>query len=147
VLLHAHVLRAVRDGGLVRRVASHDHNGDQEACGSAFVDASVECDLAFFAGASTRYSNHGSINLGTLGIRFGGIKPDADLDAQIWTEAIPRARSAGVAPLSKDKCSWCAWRFQATSFAYLTRLEVRDLGKPDCVNRGLAPIVGRPLLL
>lgn len=102
VVLHAMMVRAERDGTLVRSVTYHDHNGDHEVAGKAFVDASGECDLAFFAGASTRYGNHGFINLGTLGTRFGGIKPDADLDAKHWTAAIQQARRAGVAPLSKD---------------------------------------------
>jgi FAD dependent oxidoreductase len=70
--------------------------------GRAFVDATGECDLAFFAGASTRYGNHGFVNLGTLGTRFGGIKPDADLNAETWTAAIRKARGEGVSPLSKD---------------------------------------------
>jgi hypothetical protein len=41
--------------------------------------------------------------LGTLGTRFGGIGPGADLDAASWTAAIRRAKSNGVGPLSKDK--------------------------------------------
>jgi flavin-dependent dehydrogenase len=81
VILHAMVVSAQRDGGLVRSVTYHDHNGDHEVRGAAFVDATGECDLAFFAGASTRYGNHGFVNLGTLGTRFGGIKPDANLSA------------------------------------------------------------------
>ena len=40
--------------------------------------------------------------LGTLGTRFGGIKPDADLSAEAWTAAIHNARRNGVSPLSKD---------------------------------------------
>jgi hypothetical protein len=103
VLLHAHVISAVRDGGLVRSVTYHDHNGDHEVFGKAFVDASGECDLAFFAGAVTRYGNHGFINIGTLGIRFGGIKPDADLSADRWTAAIRKARAGNAVPLSKER--------------------------------------------
>ncbi len=103
VLLHAQVVRAERDGGRIRGVTYHDHNGGHEISGSAFVDASGECDLAFFAGASTRYGNHGFINMGTLGTRFGGIKPDADLDADTWSSAIRKARLSGAASLSKDK--------------------------------------------
>src|SRR6202022_4459341 len=102
VLLHAEFVRAERDGGLIRQLTYHDHNGDHDVEGKAYVDASGDCDLAFFAGASTRYGNHGFINLGTLGTRFGGIKPGADLDANTWTAAIRKARSDGVAPPSKD---------------------------------------------
>ncbi|UAJ10497.1 FAD-dependent oxidoreductase [Glacieibacterium megasporae] len=102
VLLHAATVRAQRDGGVLKTVTYHDHNGDHEIEGGAFVDASGECDLAFFAGASTRYGNEGLINLGTLGTRFGGIGPEASLDAEDWTAAIRAARRAGVGPLSKD---------------------------------------------
>jgi FAD dependent oxidoreductase len=103
VLLHAQVIGAVRDGGLIRSVTYHDHNGGHQAFGKAFVDASGECDLAFFAGAGTRYGNHGFINLGTLGVRFGGIKPDADLNAETWTAAIRKARGSSSARLSKER--------------------------------------------
>lgn len=102
VILHAMMVRAERGDGLVRNVTYHDHNGDHQIRAKAFVDASGECDLAFFAGASTRYGNHGFVNLGTLGTRFGGIKPDADLDPESWTAAIRKARREGVSPLSKD---------------------------------------------
>jgi hypothetical protein len=37
------------------------------------VDGSGECDLAAFAGASTRYGTHGAVEAGTLGMRFGGV--------------------------------------------------------------------------
>lgn len=102
VILHATMMRAARNGGEVTSVTYHDHNGDHEIAGRAFVDASGECDLAFFAGASTRYGNDGFINLGTLGTRFGGIGPEASLKAEDWTAAIQAARRAGVSPLSKD---------------------------------------------
>jgi hypothetical protein len=103
VLLHAHMVRAVRDRGLVCSVTYHDHNGDHDVCARAFVDASGECDLAFFAGAAARYGNHGLVNLGTLGIRFGGIKPGADLNADTWMAAIRKARASGASPLSKER--------------------------------------------
>lgn len=102
VLLHAMVVRAERDGDQVRSVTYHDHNGDHEVRAKAYVDASGECDLAFFAGASTRYGNHGFVNLGTMGMRLGGIGPKASLKAADWTKAIHAAKLRGVAPLSKD---------------------------------------------
>jgi hypothetical protein len=102
VLLHAQMVRAERSGGRIRSVTYHDHNGDHEVTAKAFVDGSGECDLAYFAGASTRYGNHGFVNLGTLGTRFGGISPDADISADVWQAAIRRARRDGREPLSKD---------------------------------------------
>ena len=102
VLLHAQMVRAERDGDAVSSVTYHDHNGDHTVTADAFVDATGECDLAFFAGASTRYGNHGFVNLGTLGTRFGGIAPEADLSEETWHNAIHAAKQAGVGPLSKD---------------------------------------------
>src|ERR1700694_3295967 len=102
VLLHAPMVRAERDGDAVSSVTYHDHNGDHTVAAAAFVDATGECDLAFFAGASTRYGNHGFVNLGTLGTRFGGVAPDADLSEETWHDAIHAAKQAGVGPLSKD---------------------------------------------
>jgi FAD dependent oxidoreductase len=140
VLLHAQVVRAERDGGLIRQVTYHDHNGDHNVDGKAFVDASGDCDLAFFAGASTRYGNHGFINLGTLGTRFGGIKPDADLDANTWTAAIRRARSNGVAPLSKDRSLVMRVPLSNDVIAYLAS-EVYDARDAKSISR--AEIRGR----
>ena len=110
VLLHATVVRAERSGSLIHGITYHDHNGDHDVLGKAFVDASGDCDLAFFAGASTRYGNHGFINLGTLGTRFGGIKPDADLSAETWTAAIRKARGEGVSRCRRTSRSWCGCR-------------------------------------
>jgi hypothetical protein len=140
VLLHAEVVRAERDGGLIRKVTYHDHNGDHDVNGKAFVDASGDCDLAFFAGASTRYGNHGFINLGTLGTRFGGIKPGADLDANTWTAAIRKARSDGVAPLSKDRSLVMRVPLSNDVIAYLAS-EVYDARDAKSISR--AEIRGR----
>jgi hypothetical protein len=65
----------------------------------AFVDASGEGDLAFFAGASTRYGNDGLVNLGTLGTRFGGIGKDVVVTADQLAQAVAR----GAGPFTKDR--------------------------------------------
>ncbi len=140
VLLHAQVVRATRDSGVIRSVTYHDHNGDHEIRSKAFVDASGDCDLAFFAGAATRYGNHGHINLGTLGTRFGGIKPGADLDAKTWTAAIQKARLAGAAPLSKDKSLVVRVPLSNDVIAYLAS-EVYDARDARSISR--AEIGGR----
>jgi hypothetical protein len=129
-----------RDGGLIHQVTYHDHNGDHDVDGKAFVDASGDCDLAFFAGASTRYGNHGFINLGTLGTRFGGIKSGADLDANAWTAVIRRARSNGVAPLSKDRSLVMRVPLSNDVIAYLAS-EVYDVHDARSISR--AEIRGR----
>ena len=140
VLLHATVVRAARCGSLIHSITYHDHNGDHDVLGKAFVDASGDCDLAFFAGASTRYGNHGFINLGTLGIRFGGIKPDADLSAETWTAAIRKARGEGVSPLSKDKSLVVRVPLSNDVIAYLAS-EVYDARDASSISR--AEIGGR----
>ena len=134
VLLHAHVIGAVRDSGLIRSVTYHDHNGGHEVLGKAFVDASGECDLAFFAGAATRYGNHGFINLGTLGIRFGGIKPDADLRAETWTAAIRKARAGSAVPLSKERSLVVRVPLSNDVIAYLAS-EVYDARDAKSISR------------
>jgi hypothetical protein len=103
VLLHAFVAGAERDGNVIRSITFYDHGGAHVLHGKAFVDATGDCDLAFFGGAATRYGNHGAINLGTLGTRFGGIAPDADVSADNISRAIQAARARGVGPISKEK--------------------------------------------
>ncbi len=103
VLLHALVFRADREGDAIARIHFADHAGEHALEAKAFVDASGDCDLAFFAGASTRYGNDGALNLGTLGTRFGGISPAADISAEAVTRAIGQAKARGVGPMSKDK--------------------------------------------
>src|SRR6202521_1563436 len=103
VLLHAFVFGADRGDNAVARLRFADHSGEHQLEAKGFVDASGDCDLAFFAGASTRYGNHGAVNLGTLGTRFGGIAPEADVSAGTVTEAIDAAKARGVHPISKDR--------------------------------------------
>src|ERR1700676_1875948 len=134
VILHAIVTHAERVGGLLSSISYHDHNGDHEVRGRAFVDATGECDLAFFASASTRYGNHGFVNLGTLGTRFGGIKPDADLNAETWTAAIRKARREGVAPLSKDRSLVVRVPLSNDVVAYLAS-EVYDARDAKSISR------------
>ncbi len=103
VLLHALVFRADREGDAIARIHFADHAGEHALEAKAFVDASGDCDLAFFAGASTRYGNDGALNLGTLATRFGGISPAADISAETVTRAIGQAKAHGVGRISKDK--------------------------------------------
>jgi len=58
----------------------------------AFVDASGEGDLAFFAGAATRYGNEVLVNLGTLGTRFGGVPKEVMVTADQLASAVARGK-------------------------------------------------------
>ena len=60
ILLHAFVFGADREDIAVARLRFADHSGEHQLEAKAFVDASGDCDLAFFAGASTRYGNNGA---------------------------------------------------------------------------------------
>jgi FAD dependent oxidoreductase len=78
VLLHSFASGAECDGNKIAELAFRDHGGAPSGGAASFVDATGDCDLAFLAGASTRYGNHGHVNLGTLGVRFGGLDPGAE---------------------------------------------------------------------
>ncbi len=99
VLLHAFVCGATREDGRIVDVSWQDHAGVHTATARSFVDASGEGDLAFFAGAATRYGNDGMVNLGTLGTRFGGIPKDVTLTADLLAQAVAKGRG----PFTKDR--------------------------------------------
>ena len=99
VLLHAFVNGATRDRDRIVELSWQDHAGVHTARAKAFVDASGEGDLAFFADASTRYGNDGMVNLGTLGTRFGGIAKDVTVTADQLAAAV----AAGKGPFTKTR--------------------------------------------
>jgi len=101
VLLHGFVSDARRDGDRIVDISFVDHGGTHDLQGAVFVDASGDCDLAFLAGASTRYGNSGHANLGTLGTRFGGIPADVEVSGDAFTAAIKAAQARGAGPSSK----------------------------------------------
>jgi hypothetical protein len=103
VMLHAFVGSAERDRDRIVSVTYHDHGGAHRLHAKAFVDATGDCDLASFAGASTRYGNHGAVNLGTLGTRFSGISSDAEVSADAISRAVQAARTRGVGPMTKER--------------------------------------------
>jgi hypothetical protein len=102
VLLHTTTIGATRTNERVSSVVVHDRNGAREIVADAFVDASGEGDLAAYAGASTRYGNHGSLNIGTLAIRIGGVPTDYAVSPGAWAEAVRAAKARGVAPLTGE---------------------------------------------
>lgn len=95
VMLHAPVVSAERaKDGRVCAVSIQERQGLRRLEAKAFVDCSGECDLAFHAGASTRYGNHGRLNLGTMSTRFGGLPQNVEPTAMEWSEAIIAAKKA-----------------------------------------------------
>lgn len=98
VLLHATVVGANRTSdGMVTKVQIQERGGRRDIIAKAFVDCSGDADLAAHCGASTRFGNHGQVNLGSLATRFGGIPWDVKPTAAIWKEAIFSAKAKNPA--------------------------------------------------
>ncbi|KAF1985669.1 FAD/NAD(P)-binding domain-containing protein [Aulographum hederae CBS 113979] len=139
VLLHTPVVGATRENNLITSVEIQERRGRRHIAAKAFIDCSGDCDLAFVAGASTRYGNHGAVNLGSLSTRFAGFAPDAEPTAPLWREAIEKAKAANPAlkkiipkdasvllrlPLSGDAVTYLASAsYDARSSADITRAE------------------------
>src|SRR5258708_1240467 len=102
VFFHSTIIDATRDGGQVVSAAVHDHNGTTTVRARTWVDGSGECDLAAFAGASTRYGTHGAVEAGTLGMRFGGGPTRLPLSHDDLIQAVRAAELAGDPPLGKE---------------------------------------------
>jgi hypothetical protein len=140
VLLHAFVSGAHRVGGQVESVSLADHAGMHTVAARAFVDASGDCDLAAFAGASTRYGNNGSVNLATLGTRFGGVAPGADISAATVTQAIQAAKARGVGGMTKEKSVVARLPLSGDVVAYLAS---EDYDPRDIRSMSRAEMDGR----
>ena len=102
VFFHSTITDATRDGGQVVSAAVHDHNGTATVTARTWVDGSGECDLAAFAGASTRYGTHGAVEAGTLGIRFGGVPAGLTLSHDHLIQAVRTAKLKGDPLLDKE---------------------------------------------
>jgi hypothetical protein len=133
VLLHSCLTEAQRADGKISRVRCADHSGEHWLEADAFVDASGDCDLAAFSGASTRYGNSGAVNLGTLGTRFGGVAADADISAESVHAAIHAAKHDDRSDrrrLTKDKSVVARLPISGDVVAYLASVDYdpRDVG-------------------
>ena len=122
VLLHSTVIGAQREFDRVTSVEIYERRGRRHIRAKAFVDCSGDGDLACHAGASTRYGNHGHVNMGSLVTRFGGLA-QANPTFTAWRDAILAAkeenpelnkiipRNVGVLvkiPASGDICTYLA---------------------------------------
>ncbi|WP_282779274.1 FAD-dependent oxidoreductase [Nocardia sp. CC201C] len=104
VQLGSQLIGAQRDeGGRMRSIDLADHAGVRRVMAAAFVDATGEADLAAFAGAAVRYGNDGMVQNGTLGVRFGGVPPDAEVSRERLGAAIAAAKLHGIGPLSAER--------------------------------------------
>src|SRR5882757_5940411 len=142
VLLHSCVTEAQRTDGRISRIRFADHSGEHWIEADAFVDASGDCDLAAFSGASTRYGNGGAVNLGTLGTRFGGVAADADISAESVHAAIHAAKQDDPSNqlLTKDKSVIARLPISGDVVAYLASV---DYDPRDAASLSKAEASGR----
>ena len=84
---------ADRRKGQLTAIEVQERRGRRKIHGTAFVDCSGDGDLSFHAGASTRYGNHGQVNLGSLSTRFGGFAANANPTSTQWKDAILAAKA------------------------------------------------------
>ena len=93
VLLHCTVVGGQREHSEMTAIEVQERRGRRKIFAKAFVDCSGDGDLAFHGGASTRYGNHGHVNMGSLATRFGGLK-HANPTSALWRDAIIAAKEA-----------------------------------------------------
>ncbi len=91
VLLHSIVVNAERVNNRITAIIIQERRGRRQIRGKAFIDCSGDGDLAWHSGASTRYGNHGHVNLGSLSTRFGGLT-NANPTSSRWRDAIKAAK-------------------------------------------------------
>ena len=96
------VLSAQRTGSELTAVTIADHGGQETFAAQAFVDCTGDGDLAASGGASTRYGNADTVNLGTLGCRFGGISPNIAISADQIASAVAN-QGFPIGAVTKDR--------------------------------------------
>jgi hypothetical protein len=103
VRLDSQVIAADREADRIIAVRVADHGGIHGLTASTFVDATGEADLAYLGGGAVRYGNDGWVQNGSLGVRFGGIPAETDVNQDSVGRAVRAARLAGVGPLISDR--------------------------------------------
>jgi len=96
VRLHSLLIGARTDGDRITAVEIADHEGAHRFTADAFVDATGDADLAYHAAADVRYGTDGWVQNGSLGVRFGGIQPIAEVTMRTVSDAVRAAKARGV---------------------------------------------------
>lgn len=96
VRLHSLLIGAQSHEDRIASVQVADHQGIHHFSADSFIDATGDADLALHAGASVRYGTDGWIQNGSLGVRFGGIAPHAEVDMKTVGDAVRAMKAQGV---------------------------------------------------
>lgn len=108
VLLGTTLFAADRENDRIGRVRILDHAGVRDVRAAVYVDASGEADLAAVAGAGVRYGNHGRVQSGTLGVRFGGVPTSVEVDRARFHDAVQAAKDSGALPAAASSAGLMA---------------------------------------
>ena len=101
-LLHAQVTSAGTAGDLVDHIVVTHHGSTHEIGAAAFVDASGDGDLLALSGAAVSVVPPSSRQAATLGMRIGGVAPDAVISSDQMKEAVARFNESHDARLVRD---------------------------------------------
>jgi hypothetical protein len=96
VRLHSLLIGARTSGDRITAVEIADHEGTHRFTADAFIDATGDADLAQHAAADVRYGTDGWVQNGSLGVRFGGIEPHAEVTTRTVGDAVRAAKARGV---------------------------------------------------
>src|SRR5882757_5543839 len=96
VRLQSLLIGARTSGDRITAVEIADHEGTHRFTADTFVDATGDADLAQQAAADVRYGTDGWVQNGSLGVRFGGIDPHAEVTTRTVGDAVRAAKARGV---------------------------------------------------
>src|ERR1700744_4506037 len=101
-LLHAQVTSAGVSGDRVDHITVSHHGSSHEIDAAAFVDATGDGGLLALSGAATSVLPPAAGQAGTLGMRIGGVAPDAVISSDLMKEAVARFNETHDARLVRD---------------------------------------------
>lgn len=103
-LLHARVIDADVEDGIIRSVRCADDEGVFSVTASCFVDATGDANLAHLAGAETIWGDkEGRVQAATLPFRLSGVDTSCDMSPSAVEKAVLKGKEAGIPYLTKEK--------------------------------------------
>ena len=139
-LLHSRVIDANCSNNQLTEVVVETSGELFVFTADAFVDASGDANLSHLAGASTRYGNNESVNLGSLSTRFGGIPKDVHITANDIAQAVNSCREAMPTVFTKEKSAVCRLPNNYDLVIYVASADY-DSRSPESLTK--AEITGR----